>query len=194
MNIFEKLIKIQNELKCPKDKKNNFGGYNFRSCEQILENLKPLLEKHKATVILKDGIINIEGRFYLKSTTEFIDIETGDKLEAYALAREDEQQKGMSSSQLTGATSSYARKYSLGAMFLIDDGVDHDQLNIHDKEAAKAKLSEAQIKRAYTLGNKAGFNNSNVDKQILSKFKKPIQDLTKEEYDKVCLGYEKMGR
>ena len=129
MNVYEKLMNVQSQLKAPKSQENTFGHYKYRSCEDILNALKPLLAEVKAILTLTDTIEHIGERFYVKATATFIDIEKGEKLEASALAREDEMQKGMSLSQVTGSVSSYARKYSLNGLFCIDDTKDADTMD-----------------------------------------------------------------
>ena len=128
MNVYEKLIAIQSELKAPKSQYNNFGKYAYRNCEDILESLKPLLKEHKSTIYISDEIVTVLERFYVKATVTFIDAETGEKITNTAYAREEESKKGMDGSQVTGASSSYARKYALNGMFAIDDTKDrsHD--------------------------------------------------------------------
>ena len=122
----EKLTRIQAELKAPKRQWNPFGKYNYRSCEDILDALKPLLNKYNASVIIADDILQIGTRFYVKATATFIDNETGQTKTATAFAREPESKKGMDESQITGTASSYARKYCLNGLFLIDDTKDAD--------------------------------------------------------------------
>ena len=134
MKIYEKLLEIQKELKAPKKQFNKFGNYYFRNCEDILEALKPHLEKNKCALVIKDSIEHIGDRYYIKAIVELIDIETGEKVESSALAREEETKKGMDSSQLTGSTSSYARKYALNGMYSIDDTKDADTQNNHKEE------------------------------------------------------------
>ena len=119
MSLFEKLISVQNELKAPKDQTNKFGGYKYRSCEDILEAVKPILKKHGCTLMLSDSVELIGERYYIKATATFSDGENS--VCATALAREPLEKKGMDSAQVTGTASSYARKYALNGMFLIDD-------------------------------------------------------------------------
>lgn len=131
MNIYEKLSNIQNELKCNKNQFNKFGGYKYRSCEDILEAVKPICKKYKATLVLSDKLENIGERYYIKATASLIDIEDtkGDGIaciENTAYAREEENKKGMDGSQITGTASSYARKYALNGLFNIDDTKDAD--------------------------------------------------------------------
>ena len=125
--VYKKLLAVQVELKAPKNKKNNFGNYMYRSCEDILEALKPILEKHNSIVLLSDEVKVSECLWsYVVSTATFIDCETGESVSVKAMAREAEQKKGMDPSQSTGTASSYARKYALNGLFLIDDSVDAD--------------------------------------------------------------------
>jgi len=128
MNVttYQKLSKIQSELNCPKSLTNSFGNYKYRSCEIILEALKPLLDKYQAALIINDELVLIGDRYYIKATAQFINTENGETVENTAFAREDETKKGLDVSQITGACSSYARKYALNGLFLIDDTRDAD--------------------------------------------------------------------
>lgn len=192
MNIYEKLIKVQNELKAPKNQFNSFGKYNYRSCEDILEALKPICLANKALTIITDDIINVDGRQYVKATVMFIDIETGEKLEVSASAREEESKKGMDGSQVTGASSSYARKYALNGIFCIDDTKDSDATNTHGKDKSKG-LTEAQVKRLYAIGNKGKISPSQIYSTCRKEYNiDKIEDLTKEQYDLVCERLEKV--
>ena len=134
MNVYEKLSNIQSELKAPKNQFNNFGKYSYRSCEDILEGLKPLLKEYKAALTINDEVVEIGGRYYIKATVRLIDIEKGESVETTAYAREDETKKGMDLAQITGSTSSYARKYALNGLFAIDDTKDSDATNTHDNQ------------------------------------------------------------
>ena len=191
-NVYLKLVKVQNELKAPKSQYNSFGKYSYRNCEDILEALKPLLNEVKAIVNISDEIILIGERYYVKATVKFIDAETGEIVEASAMAREEETKKGMDASQLTGSTSSYALKYALNGLFAIDDTKDADTTNTHGKENVKS-LSEAQLKRMYVIGKNAGYENSKVDSMINQKYNKKACDMTKEEYDNVVEGLQKIA-
>lgn len=122
--ITETLSAIQTELSAPKGQFNKFGGYAYRSCEDILEALKPLLKKHKACVTISDDIMMVGDRVYVKATATLT--AEGDSITATAFAREAEDKKGMDSAQVTGSTSSYARKYALNGLFAIDDNKDPD--------------------------------------------------------------------
>lgn len=192
MSVYLKLLNIQSELKAPKDSYNSFGKYSYRSCESILEALKPILNKNKASVIISDDIVFIEGRYYVKATVKFIDAESGESLENSALAREEETKKGMDASQITGSTSSYARKYALNGMFAIDDTKDSDFTNTHDKDDSSKpkdtnKLTESQVKRLYAIGNKAGVKPQDILKVIKHDYEVGrIEDMTKVQYDEIC--------
>lgn len=136
------LSKIQAELKAPKGQMNKFGGYRYRSCEDILEALKPLMAKHKGTLTISDEIALIGDRFYVKATATYTD---GDNnaTSSVAFAREPENKKGMDEAQITGATSSYARKYALNGLFAIDDTKDADATNTHD-DTFESRLTAQQ--------------------------------------------------
>ena len=191
MSVCTKLLNVQSELKAPKSQYNSFGGYKYRSCEDILEALKPILNKNKATIIISDDILFVGGRYYIKATVKFIDIENGETIENSALAREEESKKGMDASQITGSVSSYARKYALNGMFAIDDTKDSDSTNTHGVEAeqskATGKLSAKQVGRLLAIGLKAGIKEPEIKKVIKAEFgKDKIEDLSKEAYDSIC--------
>lgn len=131
------LFRIQQKLRVPKNQQNKFGGYSFRSCEDILEALKPLLAEEKATLVISDDIILVGASVFVKATATLTDSEAKYWI-ATASARHAEEQKGMMDSQLTGATSSYARKYALNGLFLIDDNKDADATNDGTKSEKKA--------------------------------------------------------
>ena len=131
----EKLIKIQAKLKAPKDKFNSFGNYSYRSAEGILDALKPLLEEEGLLLTVSDELVMLGERFYVKATAQITDGSTFSMVTAYA--REELTKKGMDGAQVTGAASSYARKYALSGLFLIDDGQDPDSQNKHGKEQSE---------------------------------------------------------
>lgn len=142
MNVYEKLIKVQAELKAPKSKFNSFGKYKYRSLEDILEGVKPLLEKNKASLVITDSIEQVGDRYYLKATATFIDTENGESVSNSALARESADKKGQDDSQITGTASSYARKYALNGLFLIDDTKDADTDEAHVEKEARAEKAK----------------------------------------------------
>ena len=124
----KELITIQSELKAPKTQVNRFGGYKYRKAEDILEAVKPLLAKQKCTLTITDDIVMVGNRIYVKATAT-IKNEKGEFEETTGWAREEETKKGMDGSQITGASSSYARKYALNGLFAIDDNADSDTTN-----------------------------------------------------------------
>ncbi len=136
----EALINIQSRLKAPKDLRNKFGGYNYRSAESILEAVKPLLKEFGCQLTISDDIISAEGRVYIKATATICDGK--DSVSVSGFAREEESKKGMDSAQLTGATSSYARKYALNGLFCIDDNKDPDT-DEYSKQTGKVKQPAA---------------------------------------------------
>jgi hypothetical protein len=138
MTEHERLTTIQRELKAPKGQFNAFGKYKYRSCEDILEAVKPLLNGVPLTI--SDELVMIGDRYYVKATVNF-----GDTVKVTAFAREEADKKGMDSSQITGAASSYARKYALNGLFLIDDNRDSDTTNTHGKEEAKVYKLTANL-------------------------------------------------
>lgn len=133
----KELINIQSGLKVPKNQRNDFGNYNFRSAEDILESVKPLLAKEKCFLTISDELILVGDRYYIQATAMLTNSE-GKIVQTTALAREEFEQKGMNSAQLTGSTSSYARKYALNGLFAIDDTKDDDFNNTHDKTVKTA--------------------------------------------------------
>lgn len=146
-NIFEKLSKVQAELNAPKSRHNKFGNYDYRSCEDILQAVKPLLASNGLILILNDEITERTGRFYVKATATVYNMETGETLQATAYARESEIKSGMDAAQITGAASSYARKYALNGLFNIDDTKDADTDEFTQESQAKAKKATTTKKR-----------------------------------------------
>lgn len=137
MGVYDKLLAIQAELKAPKGQYNSFGKYNYRSCEDILEAVKPLCKAHNALVMISDELEYINGRFYVKAVATFADAETGENVYVSAYAREADGKKGMDESQVTGTASSYARKYALNGLFCIDDAKDADT-DAYGRQTGKA--------------------------------------------------------
>lgn len=132
--LVEVLLAIQQNLVAPKDQYNSFGKYSYRSCEQILKALKPLLAEHNAVILFDEELVEQNGWHYVKATAKLVTMQ-GETISASSYAREDETRKGMDASQITGSASSYARKYALNALFAIDDVKDSDATNTHGKEA-----------------------------------------------------------
>ena len=177
MNIYEKLSEIQNELKAPKSQRNNFGNYNYRNCEDILEAVKPLCKKHKAVLVITDEIKNIDNRFYITAIAELIDLEkTTDRIAVTAHAREEESKKGMDGSQVTGASSSYARKYALNGLFNIDDTKDSDTTN---KAETKAEPKDEPL---MTLTQRNAFKDLEINPaKVAVYYKTTVEKLTEKQ-------------
>lgn len=143
MTIHEKMMKIQTTLKAPKDKWNDYGKYNYRNAEGILEAVKPLLAENKLSMYITDDVQAVGERVYVKATVKVLDTETGESVETTALAREALNKKGMDDSQITGTASSYARKYALNGIFLLDDTKDADtDENKKEREARAEKQAD----------------------------------------------------
>ena len=195
MNVYEKLMTVQTKLRAPKGQYNSFGKYSYRSCEDILEALKPLLGEVGAIVNVTDEIKLIGDRYYVEATASFIDTETGERMIAKASAREAETKKGMDDSQVTGSVSSYARKYALNGLFAIDDNKDADSTNTHGKEIkpnmTPTGITEAQLKRLLAIGNKAGIKKEVVEGTVSKIFGCEPKDMSKEQYDNICERLEK---
>lgn len=128
------LSSIQSELNAPKNQFNSFGKYKYRSLEDIFEGLKPLIKKYECSVTVRDELVMVGERYYIKATASLFDKDGKLVAEGNGFAREEENKKGMDSSQVTGATSSYARKYAMNGLFAIDDTKDSDATNTHGKE------------------------------------------------------------
>ena len=217
MNIYEKLLNIQSELKAPKNQKNNFGDYYYRSCEDILEAVKPLCKENKLALTISDEIVMVGQRYYVKATAKLTDIEVeqssvltqstgeikseikGSTICNVAYAREDENKKGLDASQLTGSTSSYARKYALNGLFCIDDTKDADTdafkkqqdkgnnkpQNTYQKPVQQAPklISEAQRKRLFAIAN----GNNEVVKRVLERHRyEKTEQIKVSDYEKIC--------
>ncbi len=191
MGIAEKLLNIQQELKAPKNQRNNFGGYNYRSCEDILEAVKPLLKANNCVLTISDELVSIGERFYIRATATLTDAENKDDyFSNTAYAREAETKKGMDESQITGACSSYARKYALNGLFCIDDVKDADATNTHDKEEPKAEVKKASAKQIELINKLVG------DKEAMLKYYKitKIEDLTLEQASQIIASKSKGGK
>ena len=142
--MFKRLSALQAELKAPKGQFNKFGNYNYRSCEDILEAVKPLLVKHNLALTVSDTIEQVNDRYYVKATATIHDPDSDKSIASTAYAREPLDVKGMSDSQITGAASSYARKYALNGLLLIDDTKDVDSNEARNEADARAKRQQAR--------------------------------------------------
>ena len=185
MSIHQKLAKIQSELFVPKGKENKFGGYAYRSCEDILKVVKPLCFDNGCSVFITNEMITVGAKVYCEATVTLTDWETGESVVAKAQAREAEARKGMDDSQVTGSTSSYARKYALAGLFGIDNEKDPDATNDHGKGDASAKpetkpaakQASAKYKQAW-LAYKAKSHNDDPD-AVKANFKKLVEATVK---------------
>lgn len=147
MSVHHKLKEIQKKLKAPKNQKNTFGGYKYRSCEDILEAVKPLLYEQDCTLTINDEVVSVMDSVYVKATATLTDCVSDSSVTATAYAREQENAKGMSDPQITGSCSSYARKYALNGLFCIDDTKDADATNTGDEQPkAPVRRSRRKIK------------------------------------------------
>lgn len=167
LTINDKLSAIQTKIKAPKNLYNSFGKYNYRNAESILEAVKPYLESLNLYLVINDSIQMIGDRYYVKATATLTDCETGESIEVSAYAREVEEKKGLDGSQVTGATSSYARKYALNGLFLLDDTKDADTDEYHkqtNKPQPSKEPSEEELKDELNdlwerAGGKDGFED-----------------------------------
>lgn len=156
----KELIAIQSELKAPKSQFNKFGGYKYRKAEDILEAVKPLLNKQKCTLTITDDIVMVGNRIYVKATAT-IKNEKGECETTNGWAREEETKKGMDGSQITGASSSYARKYALNGLFAIDDNADSDTTNDGQHQAAQQQTQTQQPAAQQTASQQFNSNDLN---------------------------------
>lgn len=176
---------IQSELKAPKGQYNSFGKYNYRSCEDILEALKPLLKAHKSELFLSDKLIEVGGRIYVEATATF---KAGDEsVVVTASAREPETKKGMDEAQITGTASSYARKYALNGLFLIDDAkdADTDEYKREQSMPSKPAYTESQ------MAEMKKWADGTFTKDELAKIKSDLGNDFKGTFDKASKEYAK---
>ena len=152
--IFAALMAVQAELKAPKNQHNSFGKYDYRSAEDIIEAVKPLLKENGLFLNMSDDIVLIGDRYYVKATVKVVDVVTGESVQTSALAREAAQKKGMDESQVTGTASSYARKYALNGLFAIDDNRDADT-NEYARQTSQNAAGARSTRNAYTYKGSA---------------------------------------
>lgn len=181
MEFIEKIVAIQSELKAPKGQYNSFGKYNYRSCEDILEGVKPLLAKHGLVLTIRDGIELIGDRFYVKATATITDGK--EQLSTDAYARESADKKGMDASQVTGATSSYARKYALNGLLAIDDTKDADTMDNSKKPAQQTQETVYNWQTLKARATQGGISEDDLVHYVTEtlKVKRP-SELTQEHY------------
>lgn len=177
----ERVVIVQKELKAPKGQYNSFGKYRYRSAEDILNSVKPLLAVNDLILTLSDELIALGSRIYVKATATLQDCNTANAISVDAYAREDEVRKGMDGSQITGAASSYARKYALNGLFLIDDTKDADATNDGTHEANNNRLQEA-LNLIAQANNRETLNkiwNTYTDLHLNEKFSQTMADTCK---------------
>lgn len=180
--VYEKLGKIQAELFVPKGKKNDFGGYNYRSCEDILMAVKPLCEKYKCVIRLRNEIEQIGERIYNVALVEFFDLESGNCLCNKAQAREADVKKGMDEAQITGAAMSYARKYALAGLFCIDNEKDADATNTHGKSTDDVPHDTITAQQINAIA--AELERTGIADSVILDFvkKKHLEEITQADY------------
>lgn len=205
-NILRKLNKIQKELKAPKNQYNDFAKFTYRSCEDILEGVKPLCEQYQCAIFLTDSVKMVGDRYYIEATATIFDVESEESYTTVAYAREEDKKDKMDRSQTTGSASSYARKYALNGLLAIDDTKDSDSLE-PDKPAAQPKkteyksvqkvptssaqyakenkedkpITEAQRKRLFALGVEADI------RAVMAEYKiEHTADIKMSQYDEIC--------
>ena len=187
----KELVEIQKHLKAPKNQRNNFGKYNYRSCEDILEAVKPLANKLECSVLLSDRIVLVGDRIYVEATATLFK-DSDNVVESTALAREPLSQKGMNEAQITGSASSYARKYALNGLFAIDDTKDSDadeytkqttksSAKTVSKPKAKGRISDLSKVEAFLKKDRNGGLKALMDNYSISKDEVKVLKLTKEE-------------
>ena len=181
MEFIEKIVAIQSELKAPKGQYNSFGKYNYRSCEDILEGVKPLLAKHGLVLTIRDGIELIGDRFYVKATATITDGK--EQLSTDAYARESADKKGMDASQVTGATSSYARKYALDGLLAIDDTKDADTMDNSKKPAQQTQETVYNWQTLKARATQGGISEDDLKHYLKETLKvNESKDMTQEHY------------
>jgi hypothetical protein len=142
-SFMQRVISLQTRLKAPKSQYNKFGGYNYRKCEDILEGAKDLLDELDLSIVITDEVVMVGERYYVKATAMLIDaLDPVNQLDSVGFSREELDKKGMDQSQITGASSSYARKYALNGLLMVDDSVDSDGTNDHGKKPTESSKPE----------------------------------------------------
>lgn len=181
MEFIEKVVAIQSELKAPKGQYNSFGKYNYRSCEDILEGVKPLLAKHGLVLTIRDSIELIGDRYYVKATATITDGK--EQLSTDAYARESLDKKGMDASQVTGSTSSYARKYALNGLLAIDDTKDADTMDNGKKPAQQTQETVYNWQTLKARATQGGISEDDLKHYLKETLKvNESKDMTQELY------------
>lgn len=200
MTIQEKLLFVQQNLKAPKSQYNSFGDYHYRNCEDILEALKPLLAEIKAVILIHDDILLIGDKFYVKATAVLQDAESQDSISNTAFARETEQRPKMDMAQITGACSSYARKYALNGLFCIDDSKDPDSMKNDDSKGDNRQQNKPQqnkpnnVTQAHINTIRAEIKRTGaMEKAVCYQYKiKRLEDMTMEQFKNAMTIFKQM--
>lgn len=166
MGIYEKLQKVQSEMKAPKNLYNSFGKYSYRNAEGICEAFKPFGQKYGLALLLTDEVVEVGGRIYVKATATLVDTEPGGTISVTAFAREAETKKGMDDSQVTGATSSYARKYALNGLFLLDDTKDPDTEEYQSRGKAEAPAKAYTSRKEMEAACEVYYKGENLKRML----------------------------
>ena len=191
MNVYEKLQAIQQELKAPKTQYNPAFRGNYRSCEDITEAAKPICARYKTALTMTDKIVMLGARYYIESTATLYDCESAEKVSVTGYAREEETKKGMDGSQITGASSSYARKYALGGLFALDDNQDSDATNTGTEPARKPAEGAQKSKEPPQSGEtRKKLKELGATDKLLAwaegKLGKPVEQFTGEEVSELA--------
>lgn len=203
MNVNEKLLQVQQKLKAPKGQYNKFGKYNYRSCEDIQEAVKPLLLEVKAILTVEDELLMVGSRYYIKATARFTDVEDGSSIHNTAYARESESRAGMDEAQVTGSCSSYARKYALNGLFCIDDAKDPDYPMPQPEEEPQQQrktTAPARQQKPTTISSQElaalhseAFRTGTILKSVCDRYQvRTINELSQEQYRKAMSVFAKM--
>ena len=184
MEISKKLSKIQCEIKAPKNLYNSFGKYNYRNAEGICEAVKPFLKKENCSLVLSDEIVQIGNRVYVKGIATIKDNDSDEEISVSAFAREPETNKGMSESQITGTASSYARKYALNGLFLLDDTKDADTDEYHNQTAYQQANTKTTVTSEQVGKLKVEMLRTGATEQYICEYYKlnKLIDMTQEQY------------
>lgn len=198
MSVYEKLMRVQSTVSVPKNRENSFGHYSYRSAEDICEGVKPVLKEVGATIVLSDTIENVGDRYYVKATATFTDTESGESIQNSAFARESADKKGTDEAQISGAASSYARKYCLNGLLLLDDNKDADTDENRIEREARSKGSEkkSETKKSDYITAK----EQEVLKNMCERLKIPVEqafpkglNLTSEQYTQALAKLKGLG-
>ena len=196
MNIYEKLSKIQEQLKAPKNRVNTFANFNYRSCEDILEEVKPICRDNGAVLVVTDDIVNLGDRYYIKGIATLIDLEKPeDRIQGQAFAREALDKTKMDDSQITGTASSYARKYALNGLFNIDDTKDADTdefVKVMNKENKPEKIDEKKNKALVASIENAGIKDEKVMEILKQYGYENTKDILLKDYMKIVNKFKEL--